>query len=88
MPHPVFIRVEGRKPTDGEVFTQHGRNTHFDERNCLVHDADITTRAAEDPCSVEPETSREEATEEAIPTEPVLPRRSTRVRREPDRFGS
>ena len=88
IPHPVYIRVEGRKPADGMVLAQHGRNTHFDERNRLVHDSDITTRTFEEPRSEEPEASIEEPVEEAVPAEPMLPRRSTRARRKPDRFGS
>ena len=87
MPYPVYVRVEGKLPADGRVLAQHGSNTHFDERNRLVHDSDVTTRATDEPCTDEPETTREETAGETVQSEPVLPRRSTRARREPDRFG-
>ena len=43
-PRPVFIRVENRKPAEGEAIARYGRNTQVDSRNRLVHDADVTPR--------------------------------------------
>lgn len=101
-PHPVYIRVEGKKPIEGLVFGKHGRNTHFDERNRLVHESDITTRTSDEPTPGESPLSPQQPTEplpeefetaqeetvEPVQPEPLLPRRSTRPRRQPDRFGS
>ena len=87
-PYPVFIRVENKKPAPGEIIVKYGRNTQVDNRGRLVHDGDVTSRVPEPgPPGVKSSSPRNAAAEKSeIPSSPPL-RRSTRVRKEPDRWG-
>ena len=83
-PYPVFIRVENKKPAAGEIIAKHGRNTLVDNRNRLVHDGDVTPRVP-DPVPQPPEVSPPEFENTETP-QPPLPRRSSRIRKVPDRL--
>ena len=83
-PRPVFIRVENRRPAEGEIIAKYGRNTQVDSRNRLVHDADVTPRV---PDEAVPEVPEPDSTPHSYPAPPTpAPRRSGRVRREPERW--
>ena len=89
-PRPVYVRVENRNPAPSELIDRVGSNTALDSRGRLVHDSDI----AERPCESDEKVSlSEDSNHPGAEDEPQQLerspecRRSTRVRRVPQRYG-